>query len=89
MMAEPSLPEKACLACHREDQSNTSPSGPRGEPRTRSLHAYSRTATSTRKNPAAVLDTRGPENDRYRMPPPPAWSWSASGGKTYERSWMR
>lgn len=81
MMAEPSLPEKACLACHREDQSNTSPLVLAGS----ADAVFARLLENgyfDRKNPAAILTRVAHRNDRYRMPPPPARSWSPAEVKT-------
>jgi hypothetical protein len=75
MMAEPDEPEKGCLPCHRDDQSNTSPLILSGSP-----NALFATLLSDgyfdRSNPSSILARVAHKKDKYRMPPVPAVPWS-------------
>ncbi|SIO60738.1 hypothetical protein SAMN05444166_6505 [Singulisphaera sp. GP187] len=81
LMAEPSLTEKGCLACHRNDQSNTSPLVFSGSP-SAVFASLLDEGYFDRNNPSAILTRVAHKNDRYRMPPVPARSWSRAELKT-------
>lgn len=75
MMADPNVTEKGCLACHRDDQSNTSPLVLSGRPGV-VFSSLLDEGYFDRNNPSAILTRVAHKNDQFRMPPVPARSWS-------------
>ena len=75
MMAEPDIAEKGCLACHRDDRSNTSPLVFSGSPGVVFASLLDE-GYFDRNNPSAILTRVAHKNDKFRMPPVPARSWS-------------
>ena len=75
LMTEPSEPEKGCIACHRDDESNAS---------ALVLSGDSATVFATllfdgyfdRGNPSSILSRVAHKRPMYRMPPVPARPWS-------------
>jgi hypothetical protein len=81
MMAEPSDPAKGCIACHRDDQSNTSPLVLAGDPST----VFTRLLSDgyfDRGDPSSILSRVAHEDPRDRMPPEPAPPWSKAEVET-------
>ena len=81
MMAEPDLAEKGCLACHRDDQSNTSALVFSGNP-SEVFASLLAEGYFDRNNPSAILTRVAHKNDKFRMPPVPARSWSQAELRT-------
>jgi hypothetical protein len=76
MMAEPDEPEKGCLPCHRDDQSNTSLLILSGSPNALFVTLLS-DGYFDRSNPSSILARVAHKKDKYRMPPVPAHPWSS------------
>ena len=75
MMTSPEDAGKACLACHRDDETNTSPLVFSGDPSA----DYSMLADEgyfERGNPASLLARVGHKAPTRRMPPEPQPAWS-------------
>ncbi|AGA27026.1 hypothetical protein [Singulisphaera acidiphila] len=81
MMAEPNLTEKGCLACHRDDQSNTSPLVLLDSP-SAVFASLLEEGYFDRNNPSAILTRVAHKNEKFRMPPVPARSWSQEEVRT-------
>jgi hypothetical protein len=75
LLAEPAEAEKGCLACHGDDEANTSPlvfSGdPAGDFKTLLAEGY-----FDRANPVSILAKVAHKRPEKRMPPEPAQAWS-------------
>jgi hypothetical protein len=75
MMTAPSEPEKGCIACHRDDESNTSGLVLTGN----SANVLSMLLSDgyfDRGNPSSILSRVAHKKPRYRMPPVPAKPWN-------------
>jgi hypothetical protein len=75
MMAEPAVAEKGCLACHRDDENNTSAFVLSDDP-VKDFAALLSDGYFDRGNPASVLAKVAHKRPRSRMPPVPARPWS-------------
>jgi hypothetical protein len=76
MMSEPDDPSKACIACHRDDGSNTSPLVLSGEP----FAVFARLLADgyfDKGQPSSILSRVAHKRPSDRMPPVPARPWSA------------
>lgn len=81
MMAEPNLTEKGCLACHRNDQSNTSLLVLSDSP-SAVFASLLEEGYFDRNNPSAILTRVAHKSEKFRMPPVPAQAWSQEEVRT-------
>lgn len=83
LMTRPADASKACVACHRDDGSNTSDFVLPGEPE-EAFEALLDGGYFDRENPNSLLSRIGRKSAEKRMPPEPGTPWSASEVKRLE-----
>jgi hypothetical protein len=75
LMTQPADPQKGCLGCHGDDESNTSPFVLSGDPG-KDFATLLADGYFDRGNPASILSKVAHKKPKYRMPPEPAEPWS-------------